>query len=322
MESVIETKNLTKFFGEKNVVYRLSMNVPKGGIFGFLGPNGAGKSTTIKMLTGLIRPSSGSASIFGLDTVRDHVPIMKRVGYLPEAPVAYGRMTPHHFLRYMARLHGMGLGEARQRAYDVLDFVGLGRMGETPFSNLSAGQKQRLGLANALIHDPELIILDEPTANLDPLGRVQLVKQLKMLVREYDRTILISSHILPEIERLCDFVGVISAGNLVMTGKVSEIISKVEDNEFLIIVEDSTSNIHAARRLIEILQNEDSLLNSWEKEGQVFVQVKKKQLSAFRTKLPQILNHEGLQLRSFRPVRSPIERAFLDALHISEEDVD
>lgn len=315
MEYVIETSRLTKFFGEKNVVYQLNLRVPKGGIFGFLGPNGAGKTTTIKMILNLIRPSYGSVRVFGkFDSIRDHLRICKRVGYLPENPVAYPNMTGMRFLLYMARLCGISRNEAKERVIEVLRFVGLGRHSETPSANLSAGQKQRLGLAQALIHNPDLLILDEPTANLDPLGRVQLVKKLRELVRDAQKTIIVSSHILPEIERTCDYIGVISQGSLVMEGKVSEIVTKVEDSEFVILTNDPSLLAKELKRQVGNL-----LVDFWEKEGQVYVQIHQNKIAEFRQRLPQIIQENNLELRSFKPVRMPIEKAFLDSIGITED---
>ncbi len=314
MEYIVETTRLTKFFGEKNVVYQLNLRVPKGGIFGFLGPNGAGKTTTIRMILNLIRPSYGSVRVFDFDSVKDRVKICKKVGYLPEKPVAYPNMTSMRFLLYMARLCEIPRKEAKNRVVEVLNFVGLGRHSETPSTNLSAGQKQRLGLAQALIHDPDLLILDEPTANLDPLGRVQLVKKLRELVRDSQKTIIISSHILPEVERTCDYVGVISQGSLVMEGKVSEIITQVEDTDFVILTNDAPLLIKALRA-----EMEDFLVDFYEKEGQVYIQVHKTRINDFRRQITEILHKHGLELRSLKPVRMPIEKAFLDSIGINEE---
>ncbi len=313
MEYVVETSRLTKFFGEKNVVYQLNMRVPKGGIFGFLGPNGAGKTTTIKMILNLIRPSYGRVRIFNeYDSIKDHLEICRRVGYLPEKPMAYPNMTGTRFLLYMARLCGIPRYEAKTRVIEVLRFVGLGRHSETPAVNLSAGQKQRLGLAQALLHDPELLILDEPTANLDPLGRVQLVKRLREFVRDEQKTIVLSSHILPEIERTCDYIGVISQGSLVMEGKVSEIITKVEDTDFVILTNDAPLLVSKLKEI------DDVLVDFYEKEGQVFIQVHKNHISEFRQRIISLLSENKLELRSFKPVRMPIEKAFLDSIGITE----
>ncbi len=168
---IIETRDLTKFFGKRNIVYHLNLKVPpKGVVYGFLGPpNGAGKTTTIKMLTGALRPTYGEIRIFGMEMPpQKRVEIMKSLGYMPEAPIAYEDMTIFEFLTYMGRLSGLEKDEARESAKELMRYVGVGRLALNKIKELSSGQKQRVTFAAALIGNPELLILDEPTANLDP----------------------------------------------------------------------------------------------------------------------------------------------------------
>ncbi len=312
-EMVIRTHNLTKFFGEMNAVYKMNLEVPRGGIFGFLGPNGAGKSTTIKMLIGHLRPTSGTAEIFGLDcsSAKNRTQIMQKIGYLPERPVAYNHMTAEQFLVYMARLAGgLTRQEARTRALETLAFVELGRKALSPTKHLSAGEKQRLGLANALIHDPELLILDEPTANLDPLGRITLFEKLRGMVETEDKTILISSHILPEVERLCDNFAIASNGTLVMKGTLKDILDRSDDSSMVIRVD-------RPEILLKRLKQESFLEEAYEKDGQIFVEVS--DVVIFQKSISQILQEENLVLKSFKTVRMPVEKVFMDSIGVKND---
>ncbi len=307
-ENIVETTNLVKFYGKKCVVYNLNLSVPKGGIFGFLGPNGAGKSTTIKMLLGLLRPTSGQIKIFGKNLKAARVDILKRVGYLPEKPILYEKMTVLQFVTFMARLHGVKKNP-KKRALEMLDFFGVGKHILSQCRELSAGQRQRVGLAQAFVHDPEFIILDEPTTNLDPLGRMQIFEKLRYLVEEENKTIFISSHILPEIERLCDYVGVINQGTLVASGSLGEIIAKTVNNEFVIVVDRPNILMRKIGELPYILQSN-------EKDYQVIVSVDPEHVKAFVKDVMNIIMENDMLLKSFKPLYMPIEKMFIDALGI------
>jgi ABC-2 type transport system ATP-binding protein len=310
---VIETNELTKFYGQLNVVHRLNLCVPKGSIFGFLGPNGAGKSTTIKCIMNLIRPSSGTIKIFDQDPKRNFKAIFKRIGYLPEFPTAYSGMSVYSFLKYMGRLYGITRKNIKYRVLEALDFVNLGKRAEHPADKLSAGQKQRLGIAAAIVHDPELLILDEPSANLDPLSRFQLFRQLKELVAKKDkeRTIIISSHILPEVERLADHFAIINTGTLVMEGELEKINTQIEGVELLLTVDpaDKIFNVLELKPYIKSI----SLLDQ-KHQKHIQISLKRETEEIFQKELPNLLLKENARLISLKPVQAPIERAFLQAL--------
>jgi len=214
-EIIVQTKSVTKFFDQTPVVYRLSMDIPRGGIYGLLGPNGAGKSTTIKMLTGCLKPSSGAISVFGYNPWSERAQVMKKVGYLPERTGVLQDKTAIKHLVFLARLSGLSREAAYKRVRIILNQVGIGNMENSIISKMSAGEKQRLGLANALLADPSFLILDEPTANLDPEGRVYVLDLINDFASQ-GKTILISSHILPEIQRICSRIGIISQGHLLL----------------------------------------------------------------------------------------------------------
>jgi len=201
----------------------VSFAVERGDIFGFLGPNGAGKTTTIKMLTGLIAPTGGSATIFGETVPSPHA--MRRVGFLPENPYIYPYLTPTEFVELCARLSGLSSRAARDRSRTVLDQVGILYAADRPVGRLSKGMLQRTGLAAALVADPELLILDEPMSGLDPVGRKE-VRDLIVEERRRGRTIFFSTHILNDVETLCDRVTILRRGQVVVSGRLGELLNR------------------------------------------------------------------------------------------------
>jgi ABC-2 type transport system ATP-binding protein len=201
----------------------VSFEVERGNIFGFLGPNGAGKTTTIKMLTGLIAPTGGTASIFGARVPSPES--MKRVGFLPENPYIYPYLTPTEFVELCARLSGLSRRAARERSRVVLEQVGVLYAADRPVGRLSKGMLQRTGLAAALVADPELLILDEPMSGLDPVGRKE-VRDLIVEERRRGRTIFFSTHILSDVEMLCDRVTILRRGEVVVSGRLDELLKR------------------------------------------------------------------------------------------------
>jgi ABC-2 type transport system ATP-binding protein len=193
----------------------LDLAVVPGSIYGFIGPNGAGKSTTIKILVGLVRPSAGLASLFGRDIVDPWARLS--IGYLPENPSFHDFMRPLEVLHYLGKLSGLGGADLRRRAELLLDRVGLGHARDLTVRKFSKGMVQRLGLAQALIHDPPLLILDEPMSGLDPIGRKE-VRDLILDLRDQGKTVFFSTHILPDVESICDRVGMVFKGRLMKEG--------------------------------------------------------------------------------------------------------
>lgn len=198
----------------------LSLSVREGEIFGFLGPNGSGKTTTIKVLMGLIRATAGTAEIFGKPA--GDVQVRRRIGFLPESPYFYDYLTAEEFLNFYGNLSGMGRDRLRVRVPQLLEMVGLAEARTRQLRKFSKGMLQRVGLAQAIIHDPELVILDEPMSGLDPIGRKQ-VRDLILGLRDQGKTVFFSTHIIPDVEMICDRVGVIAKGKLLTTGRVDEL---------------------------------------------------------------------------------------------------
>jgi ABC-2 type transport system ATP-binding protein len=214
--SAIAAESLTKTFGPVHAVENLSFRIPSGQVVAFLGPNGAGKSTTMRMLTGFLAPSSGRALICGIDVQEDRVAAARRIGYLPENGPLYADMTPLSLLNFMGGARGMGTAQRRDRIAVVVDQCRLAEVATRPIGTLSKGYRQRVGMASALLHDPDVLILDEPTAGLDP-NQVDHVRQLmKSLAKR--RTILLSTHILTEVRAMADRILLVSRGKLVHDG--------------------------------------------------------------------------------------------------------
>lgn len=222
MENIIETQSLTKTYGETTVLNDLSLQVPKNAIFGFLGPNGAGKSTTMKLLLGLIRPTSGSGTIFGRDIVEESVQIRERVGYLAQDPRFYDHMTARETLRFVSNFFEMTPQRAEARIAESLELVGLTGKADRSIKGFSGGERQRLGIAQAQLNEPDLLILDEPAAALDSMGRRDVLHIIERL-RERS-TIFYSTHILDDVERVSDMVAIVSQGKLVAQAPIDELL--------------------------------------------------------------------------------------------------
>lgn len=226
----IQVSELSKVYGEQRAVDAISFELKKGEITGFLGPNGAGKSTTMKMITGFLPPTSGKASVCGFDVVSQSLEVRKRVGYLPESNPLYYDMYIREFLEFIAGVHQLGKAGAA-RINKVIELTGLQPERHKKIGALSNGYKQRVGLAQALLHDPEVLILDEPTTGLDP----NQLADIRQLIKELgaDKTVILSTHIMQEVEALCDRVIIINKGKIIADDKLSLIQQNSSGNGYL-----------------------------------------------------------------------------------------
>jgi ABC-2 type transport system ATP-binding protein len=223
---VIALENLSKHYGQFAAVRGLNLSVERGEVFGFLGPNGAGKTTTIRMLMGILVPTAGRATIDMLDCHRDRVEVKQRVGYLPDNPIFYDYLRGREILEFVGEMHGHARGEAKRRAAKLLDELALEDATAEFAVNYSMGMKKKLGLACALIHDPPVLILDEPTNGLDPRAAREVQDRLRSSAAD-GKTIFLSTHLLDMAERLCSRVGIIHKGELVAVGRLQELREKV-----------------------------------------------------------------------------------------------
>ncbi len=235
-EPVIRTRRLTKKYGELTAVNKLDLEVHPGEIFGLLGQNGAGKTTTILMLLGLSEPTSGEATVMGLDPAWEPREVKRRVGYLPDAVGFYGGLTGRQNLRYTARLNGLRRDEAEPSIDEVLEQVGLTDRANDPVEQYSRGMRQRLGIADALVKSPDLLILDEPTTSIDPLGVVEILELLRRLVKDRGLSIMLSSHLLSQVQSVCDRIGIFNAGRMIGVGTVDELATQFGDGSAAIEV--------------------------------------------------------------------------------------
>ncbi len=232
---IIHTERLTKKYGEKTAVSDLNLDIYPGEIFGLLGPNGAGKTTTTLMLLGLSEPTSGKAVIDGRDCTREPIAIKRMVGYLPDNVGFYGDMTGRENLRFTGRLNGMPDGQIEERIVELLDRVGMTEAADQKTGTYSRGMRQRLGVADVLMKDPKVIIMDEPTLGIDPEGMRELMDLIRRLASEDGRTILISSHQLYQIQQICDRVGIFVEGQLVACGKIDELARSMQQEGLSIL---------------------------------------------------------------------------------------
>src|SRR5512134_2315052 len=224
MDWVIQTHELSKTYRDVAALQSLDLKVPPHSIFGFLGPNGAGKSTTIKLLLGLARPTSGTASVFDMDILRDSAEIRNHIGYLAQEPRYYDDMTARETLRFTARFFYNGPKRAiEERIEETLELVGLADKADRPIKGFSGGERQRLGIAQAQVNYPDLLILDEPAASLDPMGRRDVLEVMDRLRKH--TTIFYSTHILEDVQRVSDTVAILNKGQLVAQAPIEELMN-------------------------------------------------------------------------------------------------
>ena len=217
---MIEAQRLSKFYGSFAAINNVSFDVPLRQVCGLLGPNGAGKSTTMKLLTGFLAPTNGNVRVAGFDMESQRIQASEQIGYLPENGPLYEEMTPNSALKYLGRTRGLGMKRLRDRSDFVADRCGLSEVWHKPISKLSRGFRQRVGMAQALLHDPAVLILDEPTSGLDPNQLVGIRKLIRELGES--KTVLLSTHVLQEVEELCHRVVLINLGKIVFDGPVSD----------------------------------------------------------------------------------------------------
>ncbi|MCM8527924.1 MAG: ABC transporter ATP-binding protein [Lentisphaeraceae bacterium] len=226
---MIEVDNLTKSFGSSRGINNLSMSVPAESILGFIGPNGAGKSTTIKLLCGLLKPDSGSASINGIDVnPKNYDKIKRTVGYMPDIFGVYDKMSVWEYLDFFGAAYKIPSGARKKRVEEVLDLVNSSHMIDYQVASLSRGMRQKIGLAKTMLHDPEVLILDEPAGGLDPQARIEM-REIITHLKSLGKTIMLSSHILPELGTICDLVAIVSKAKLRAFGTVGEVSASLTE---------------------------------------------------------------------------------------------
>jgi len=308
---VISTNRLTKAFGKLVAVNDLHLQVMRGDVFGFLGPNGAGKTTTIRMLLGLIRPTAGSAIIFGMDNAYQLPAILQRIGAIVETPAFYPYLSGKDNLHAVAAASGMISGSAsNRRVEEVLEIVELGSQAEDAFRNYSLGMKQRLGIGAALLADPELVILDEPTNGLDPAGQFE-IRQLIQRLSTLGKTIFISSHFLHDIQQVCNRVAILQKGNLIKQGAVNKLLQQGEQ----IIIR--LNSINETEQALTLLQQNKEREYPW--IAHVYMDTSKQNMPILRVDAPRtrsaevnaLLAQHNLFAAEIHPQEGSLEEIFL-----------
>jgi ABC-2 type transport system ATP-binding protein len=299
---MIKVRRLGKTYGGQAWALRgLDLVVERGDLFGLIGPNGAGKTTLIKILATLLRPTEGLATIADLNVVSSPLAVRRRIGYLPDSFGVYEEMRVREYLEFFAASYGLRNPQRNQIVDGVLQLTDLGGKRDDLISALSRGMQQRLGLARVLVHDPDVLLLDEPASGLDPRARIEIRALLKEL-RRMGKTILISSHILADLADLCNKIGLIEKGRLLYAGGVEEAIARVRGGA-LWIVEVADDMARAA----EVLKREPGVGSVEARNGQLIVTVS----GGDPDEIPRALLREGLRLRGFRREDISLEEAFL-----------
>ncbi len=299
---MIEVENLVKKYGEVTAVKGITFTAPSSQVTGFLGPNGAGKTTTMRMLTGFTPPTSGNAIVAGYDVFDNSLEVRRRVGYLPENVPLYRDMTARGYLMYVAEIRG--IKHRRQRADDVLDRVGLIDRAESRIRTLSKGMKQRVGLASALVHNPPVLILDEPTIGLDPLQ----VLELRSLVSELgrDHTVLFSTHILSEAEQVCDKVVIINQGQIMAQGAPLDLRNSLQEGGRLIVRVDAPS-----QAVLAAIQNVPGVRHA-EMNDDAIIATPTDTSTDPRAEIARTIVDKGWNLLELRPLAVNLEEIFLE----------
>lgn len=308
---MIEIKNLTKQYGAIKALDNVSFNVKKGEILGFLGPNGAGKSTTMNILTGYIAPTSGNAIIDGYDIIENPKEAKKKIGYLPELPPLYLDMTIKEYLNFICDLKEVDHKKRKSQLDDIMYLVKIGDMRGRLIKNLSKGYKQRVGLAQALVGNPEVLILDEPTVGLDPRQIIEIRKLIGALRHEH--TIILSTHILSEVNAVCSNVVIINKGKIAATGSVSDFTAAEGSvNKFMISLVGSKATIQ------KVLESTPGVRNvsfvRVDKDACIFLVESTKNLDV-RRPLFNELSRASIPILELRPVGRTLEEIFIDVVN-------
>jgi len=315
-EPVVVTRELTKRYGEFTALDSLSIQVDKGKILGFIGPNGAGKTTTIKILVGLARSTSGSASIAGVDCVREAHKIKRLVGYMPDRFGSYDNMRVHEYLDFFGAAFNLPRRQRKQRIDEVLETTGSTYMRDRFVEALSHGMQQRIGIARTLLHDPEVLILDEPANGLDPHARIDM-RNLLLRLAGMGKTLIVTSQILPELSRICDQVAIITHGILRAAGPLDEILTQVRQKRMIEVQIASSEQIEPTTVALREALGEDVKIVPSATESIVRFETNQSD-DDLGDVLAHLVKH-GVRVTQFREVPSDLEDAFLSVTQSVED---
>jgi len=305
--ALIEARGLNRFYGKHHAVKDFNLTLHKGEVLGLLGPNGAGKSSTMQMLTGNISPSSGDITIHGVNLLEEPLRAKQSIGYLPEQPPLYRDMTPLEFLSYCAVLHDIPQGQIQAALERVIDRCGLETVTHKLIANLSKGFQQRVGIAQAILHQPDVVILDEPTVGLDPIQ----ITQIRQLIRELgnDHSVILSTHILPEVQAVCDRVQIINAGNTVFADSFEELAEKQVATQLMVGFKQEVDTDKLAL-LKDVIQVETVLRGTDRSRYRLIYQNQPDP-----EKVYQLAQQENWRLTELTPEVVTLEQIFMSLIH-------
>jgi len=307
-EPVVETRNLTKRYGDFVALDGLSIHVHRGEILGFIGPNGAGKTTTIKILVGLSRPTSGSARIAGVDCSADSKSIKRLVGYMPDKFGSYDNMRVREYLDFFGAVFGIPLSKRKRRVEEVLDITDATYMQDKFVESLSHGMQQRVGIARTLLHNPEVLILDEPANGLDPKARIEM-REILLRLADQGKTLIVTSHILPELARICGTIAIVTGGKLRAFGRLDEVMRELCPRRSYEIQIADTADFAGAEQAVSKMLLADEPIHTSPAE-----RLLRFPTSRSESELSEVLKRlivSGVAVAQFREVPSDLEDAFL-----------
>jgi ABC-2 type transport system ATP-binding protein len=319
---MIKVEGLTKRYARNIAVDNISFEVDKGQIVGFLGPNGAGKTTTMRVLTCFLPPTHGSAQVAGFDVIQSPLEVKKRIGYLPETPPLYPEMEVIEYLDFVGRLKALPSKDRKRRVDEVIEKCSVGDVRTKLIGKLSKGYRQRVGLAQAIIHNPDVLVLDEPTAGLDPKQILETRDIIKALAGEH--TIILSTHILPEVEATCERVVIINKGKLVATDTVKNLTSRLRGAEMVLVEAGAAAGELPATQIqqrLEQVAGVSRVVYRDSHDGRSRFEVESLQGQTVRAGLARAIVDAGWDLHELRPVGFSLEEIFLQ-LTASDQAVD
>jgi ABC-2 type transport system ATP-binding protein len=306
---MIKVEGVSKRYPGHTAVDNISFEVEKGQVVGFLGPNGAGKTTTMRILTCFMPPSSGTASVGGFDVMEQPMEVKRRIGYLPETPPLYPEMEVAEYLTFVGKLKGMGGNSLRKRVDEVSEKCNVADVRNKLVSKLSKGYKQRVGLAQAIIHNPEVLILDEPTSGLDPKQILETRDLIKGLAG--DHTIILSTHILPEVEQICERVVIISRGKVVATDSMENLTNRMRGSEVIGLTVEGQPESGLVQEKLERVAGVSRVILKLAQDSTCAFEIESLQGRNVRADLARAVVEAGWNLTELRPVSMSLEEVFL-----------
>ena len=318
---MIKVDGLTKRYARTIAVDNITFEVQKGEIVGFLGPNGAGKTTTMRVLTCFLPPTSGTANIAGFDVTEHPLEVKRRIGYLPETPPLYPEMEVDEYLNFVGRLKGIASADVGRRVDEVLGRCAIGDVRSKLIGKLSKGYRQRVGLAQAIIHNPDVLILDEPTSGLDPQQIIEIRQLLRSLAGEH--TIILSTHILSEVEHSCERVIIIDRGKLVAIDSVANLTNRLRGSEAVALeveAADGRPNPSDVQQRLEQVSGVSRVVMKDSRDGRLAFEVESLQGRHIRADLARTVVNSGWNLNELRPVSLSLEDIFLQLTAAEKRD--